>query len=143
MSWSSSSVTYGYTVTLSMEDIVNAIISKLVGDNDEWEFDGDNLIIYQKDRTCCRVWHCNATLEDPEEYEVELGKSIDDVDVTGEILDALHRLKREDINVWTEIDEEEKWEFPEYDPYDDNDAYDRWRDAYYDREYAERGSEEE
>ena len=40
------------------------------------------------------------------------------------------------INGWSDRD------FPEpYDPYDDNDAYDRWRDAYYDREYAERGEE--
>ena len=69
MSWSNSSVTYGYTVTLNMESIVNAIIEKLVGDNDEWELDGDNLIIYQKDKTCCRVWYCKATREDPEEYD--------------------------------------------------------------------------
>ena len=136
MSWSSSNVTYGYTVTLSMENIVNAIIEKLVGDNDEWEIDGDNLVIYQKDKTCCRVWYCKATREDPEEYEVELGKSIDDVDVEGVILEALHGLKREDISVCTEIDEEDEWEYPDYDPYDDNDAYDKARDAYYDEMYA-------
>ena len=129
MAWSNSSVKYGYTVTLNMESIVNAIIEKLVGDNDEWEFDGDYLNIYQKDRTCCRVWYSKATREEPEEYEVELGKSIDDVDVEGAILDALHELKRENISVWTEIDEEEKWKYPDYDPYDDNDAYDRWRDT--------------
>ena len=133
MSWSNSSVTYGYTVTLNMENIVNAIIEKLAGGNDEWELDGDNLIIYQKDKTCCRVWYCKATREDPEEYEVELGKSIDDVDVAGEILNALHGLKREDISVWTEIDEQDEWEFPDDDYYDNyaDYAYDRWKDARY------------
>ena len=143
MAWTSGTLTYGYTAKIDLTDIVEQIIAELPGENNEWYLDGEDIVIRQDVNTGYKAWNCRATLECPEEHEVELDTMVFDNDVYDAAFTAFKKVKKIFTRLY--IDDECDWDFPEpYDPYyDDNDAYDRWRDAYYDREYAERGSEEE
>ena len=135
---SSGKLRYGYKVKVDLESIVNAIASKLYGDLYDWELDGSELIMEMSHETHYSAWYCRATLESPEENEVECDEMIDESDVAYAVEEALHSMKREEIKTDLDVDDESDWDFGEpYDPrYDDNDAYDRWRDAKYDEDYA-------
>ena len=136
---SSGTLRYGYKAKVDLETVVDAIASKLYGDLYDWELDGNELIMEMSHETHYSAWYCRATLESPEENEVECDEMIDESDVAYAVKEALHAI--EDIKTDLEVDDMSDWDFPEpYDPrYDDNDAYDRWRDAKMDEDYARYG----
>ena len=144
MAWSEGTLTYGYEARIDLTEIIEKVVENLTGENIDWCLEDTEIVIRQSVKTGYKAWYCRATMESPEEHEVELDKNVEEDDIDSIVYDALKQVVPEMIHTSLEIDDESDWDFPEpYDPYyDDNDAYDRWRDAYYDREYAERGSEE-
>jgi hypothetical protein len=119
------SCAYDYKVTINMTNIVDEIIRRLPGtETSDWELCGEELIIYMNDDAIADCWYCPATLESPEENEVDLINSVDEVDVDGSILEALHGIEKVDCDC--EIDYE-SIEIEEYEP-DPDRAYDEWRD---------------
>ncbi len=106
-------VTYGYEVAIDMTGLVEEVIDKLPGENKDWEFDGERLIIRQKHDTCAEVWSQEATLEDPAEYDCELKDSIEDFNVEKAVLEGIHAVTVKVISVDTEVDDQSDWEFEE------------------------------
>ena len=119
-----SSCTYDYTVKIKLTDIVDEIISRLPGEENVWEVADETLVIYMSDTSRAEEWHCNATLESPEEYELELQDSVEDVNVEKVIIEALHSI--ETVENDCEIDYD-SIEIEETEP-DPDRAYDEWKD---------------
>ena len=115
-------VTYGYEVAVDMSGLVDEIISRLPGENQDWEFDGERLIIRQKHDTYAEVWSEPATLEEPEEYDCELKDSIEDFNVEKAVLEGIHAVTG--IGVDTETDDQGDWEFEKIGPDPDRDYED-------------------
>lgn len=137
-------VTLHYRIKVDLLNLARIIAREFSGEliDNDIEADDFELIIPMSHETKYEAWHCDATLESPEENEVELDEPIFVDDANFDVVNALHKITNDDVIAKIDLDDESDWDFPEpYDPYDDNDAYDRWRDAYYDREYAERGEE--
>lgn len=119
------SCTYDYKVTINMTNIVDEIIRRLPGtETSDWELCGEELIIYMNDDAIADCWHCRATLESPEENEVELINSVDEVDVDGSILEAFHSIEKVDCDCEIDYD---SIEIEETEP-DPDRAYDEWKD---------------
>lgn len=127
MAWNrNNGCSYKYKVKIDLCGILDAIIDNLPGDLDDWDFDGENVVIYMSDRALADIWHCRQTLYEPEEYEIDLKSYIeDDVDVNKEVLDALHGIKQ--IATETDVDYESIEVDENYGP-DPDRAYDEWRD---------------
>ena len=127
MGWSRNNrCSYNYTLSLDMTSIVDAIIGNLPGDEyDDWEFDGEYLKIYMSDRALADIWYCRQTLESPEEYEVELKSSVDDVDIDQEIVKALRKIEKVDVECEADY---ESIEIDEDYGSDPDRAYDEWKD---------------
>lgn len=125
-SYSSVTAKYDYKVTIDLENLIDNIVSKFPGDFD-WELDGTEIVITGSAECRAKTWYCRATLESPEEYEIDLVNSIAELDI-GKIVDeAMHNTDK--MRVDCEIPDE-SIEVEEDEP-DENDAYDRWRDSYY------------
>ena len=119
------SCTYDYKVTINMTNIVDEIIRRLPGsEGQDWELCGEKLIIYMNDDAIADCWHCRATLESPEENEVELINGVDVVDIDGSILEALHGIEKVDCDCEIDYD---SIEIEETEP-DPDRAYDEWKD---------------
>ena len=121
--------TYDYTVKIDLTPIVDEIIRRLPGDEgNDWEVEGDELIIYMSDTGMAEEWYCRETRESPAEYDLELQNSVDEVDIDKAIIEALHSVKNSDGLINCEIDYDSiEVDYP--DPYDDGDrAYDAWKD---------------
>lgn len=140
MAWSKTAVTYGYKVEISFESIIDKICENIIDQPDDWEFDGEKLVIRGSIHTGANIWSCRATMESPAEWDAELNTNIEDEDIQGIVVDMLNNIKRNEIAVDVEMDDSSDWDYDDESD-DDNDAYDRWRDAYYDREYTERNEE--
>lgn len=130
MSWSEGTLTYGYEARIDLTEIIEKIAENLLGDNIDWCLEDTEIVIRQSVKTGYKAWYCRATMESPEEHEVELDKNVEEEDIDAVVYDTLKQVVPEMIHTNVEIDDEGDWDFPEpYDPrYDDNDAYDRWRD---------------
>ena len=127
MAWSKNNrCSYKYEVRIDLYEIVDEIINSLPGNLDDWDFDGDNIVIQMSDRALADIWHCRQTLYEPEEYEIELKSYVDDdVDVNKEVLEALHGISKIETSV--EVDYESIEIDEDYGP-DPDRAYDEWRD---------------
>ncbi len=121
-------VSYKYTASINLTSIVESIIDKMLGENDDWELDGDTLYLYQRCTTNAECWHCNATLESPAEDEVELADDIEEYPLDKKIFEALQSIKKENISFSVEKDDESSWDWhdEEPDPWDDG-RYSRCR----------------
>lgn len=124
---------YPYTVSVDMTKIAEQIIRRLPGDEDEWWVEDDKLIIKMSDRATAEIWYCRATLESPEENDLELINSVDYVDVYSVIVEGIRSVLdaaevKDRLDYKCEIDYDSiEVDYP--DPYDDGDrAYDEWRD---------------
>lgn len=138
-------VTLHYRIKVDLLELARIIAREFSGElvDNDIEVEDFELIIPMSHETKYEAWYCRATMESPEENEVDLEEPIFVDDANFDVVNALHKITNDDVIAKIDLDDESDWDFPEpYDPrYDDNDAYDRWRDAYYDREYAERGEE--
>lgn len=136
-------VTLHYRIKVDLLELARIIAREFSGElvDNDIEVEDFELIIPMSHKTKYEAWYCRATLESPEENEVDLEEPIFVDDANFDVVNALHKITNDDVIAKIDLDDESDWDFPEpYDPYwDDNDAYDRYRDAYYDREYAERG----
>lgn len=145
MGTSKGTVTLHYRIKVDLLNLARIIAREFSGEliDNDIEVEDFELIIPMSHETKYEAWHCNATLESPEENEVELDEPIYVDDANNDLIHALNNISKDEVIGKIDLDDESDWDFPEpYDPrYDDNDAYDRWRDAWYDREYAERGEE--
>ena len=139
---SKGTVRISYRIKIDLNNLSEAIAKYFYGEIDgDIEVEDDELIIPMSHETKYEAWHCKATLESPEENEVEFDEPIDVDGANADIIYALNKLTSDYPIGEIDLDEDD-YHFPEpYDPYDDNDAYDRWRDAQYDRDYAERNEE--
>ena len=124
--------TYPYTLSLDMTKIADAIIERLPGDEYEWWVEDDKLIIKMSDRATADIWYSPQTYYEPEEYDIELINSVDDVDVYTKIVDGIRSvLDAEEVKdkldyvCEIDIDNIEVDEPPEPDP---DRAYDEWKD---------------
>lgn len=126
MGWSRGTARYSYKVKIDLEDIVDKIIKQLPGDGD-WELDGTEIVLDCEAECNDKTWYCRATLESPEEYEIELLDSVDDVDVDQIVLDVFRNIEK--IPIECEIDQESIEDVtPEYEP-DPDLEYEKWRDG--------------
>lgn len=125
-------VNYKYNIKIDLENLIDAVIGKLKPhmDDCEWEFDGDQVIIYASDTARFKHWHCNATLESPAESEFNLIDSIEDVDVEQAVLDALH----ETTAIKTEVEIDDDYDFSPNEP-DEDAIYDAWKDRQLEGDY--------
>ena len=123
----------GFKVRLDIEKIIDYIVDGIAKeissdlddvDIDEWDVDGFDLEIFGTYKTDFKSWWCSATLESPEEHDIDR-KYIGVVSLC-----CLPEELRKLITVNELKEDEEDVDYGEpYDPrYDDNDAYDRWRD---------------
>ena len=122
--------TYNYEVKIDISDLIDRITDNLPGDMDEYDFDGDVLTIGMSDSALADVWYCRQTLYDPEEYEVELKKSVEDVNVEKEIIKAMQSIDNMDVELEIDYDSIDI-EPSEPDP---DRAYDEWRDRQFEEE---------
>ena len=129
MGWSRGTARYSYRVKIDLMDIVDKIIKQLPGDGD-WELDGTEIVIDCEAECNDKTWYCKATLEEPEEYEIELLDSVNDVNVDQIVLDVFRNIEK--IPIDCEIDQESIEDVtPDYEP-DPDLEYERRRDGYYD-----------
>lgn len=121
MSWTRGCGSYSYYLRINMESIAKAIIAELV-DNKlateaDWELEGEDLIISGEGRCVYREWYCRATLEDPEEYELEMSDTIDEEDVSGIIKKAMDKVTSQEIDKALDITiDEESFAHDDYEP---------------------------
>ena len=125
--WSKGRVKYSYEVKIDIMDLVNAIADKLPGDND-WELEDTEIVITGTANCMASSWYCRATLESPEEYDIELLDSINDLDINKIVTETLKG--ENDIKINCEIDED-SIEGDDYEP-DPDEAYEKWRDSQWD-----------
>ena len=91
---------YKYTIKIDIEDLADRIIKELGGYVDEYEVETDDtaIILNCTDTAYYRHYHSPATILDPPEDDLCLD-SIEDVDVTAAVLDALHETQKIKVDV--------------------------------------------
>lgn len=127
MSWSSGTLTYGYTAKINIIDCVEKIIANLPGENNEWYLDGEDIVIRQNVHTGYKAWNCKATMEEPAEHEVELETDIYEDDINYAVSEAFASAKCFPIKL--NVDNECDWDFAEDDGPDPDMRYELRRDS--------------
>jgi len=122
-------VTYGYEVAIDMTGIVEMIIDQLPGENEDWEFDGERLIITQKNEGDAEVYSQEATYMEPADYGCTLIDNLDDFNVEKAVLDGIKAVNEKCIRAEIEIDDQSEWDTEDIGPdpdqdYDDSAAWD-------------------
>lgn len=122
-------VTYGYKVAIDMTGIVEMIIDQLPGENKDWEFDGERLIITQENEGGAEVYSQEATYMEPADYECTLIDNLDDFDAEKAVLDGIKSVNDKCISAEIDIDDQSDWDIEDIGPdsdqdYDDSAAWD-------------------
>lgn len=91
---------YKYDIKIDLFELIDRIMGELNGyvDDYKFEFDGDMIVIHVKDSASYTRYRAAATLEEPAEDNIEFD-SIESVDVTAAVLDALHDTDKIDVAV--------------------------------------------
>lgn len=98
-------------------------------DIDDVDIDGNEIELSGTYSTEFKSWWCSATLESPEEYDIDR-KYIGDISLC-----YLPEEMRKLITVYEIKEDEDGVRYPE-DDYEDNDrAYDEWRDRQFEGDY--------
>ena len=106
-------LTYGYKVNIDMARLVEKMISALPGENIEWYFDDESLVIYQNVETKYSGYYYPASKYEPACEDIDLDIDMDFVDVAGDIKDELKNIKTDDIPYTVSKDEQSEWRFDE------------------------------
>ena len=106
-------VSYNYKVNIDMARLVERMIGALPGENIEWYFDDESLVIYQNIKTKYSGYSYPATQYEPSCEDIELDIDIDYVDVAGDIKQELKDIKTDNIPYTVTKDDVTEWEFEE------------------------------
>lgn len=128
-------------IALSDKNISNVFL-------EDWELDGEYVEFKGSYRTGAETWYYRQTLEEPEDSGFEPDTSLSKRDIEMEFNDQISKfidvetVNNTSFNIKNPmadllkvaiVDDDFEPEFDSEEEFDDNDAYDRWRDAYYDR----------
>ena len=112
MGWTNGGATYGYTVTLNLQSIVDAIAKNMLGEVVECDVNDDCLEVDFSHHAYFNEWNCPQTLESPAEHEIEFRCEVaEDIDPKNAIYKALQSIKLDDIDARIYMDDEEFWDF--------------------------------
>lgn len=135
MSYAYGDVSYSYKVRINLSSFLEAILSQIDG-SDDYELDGDTLIITGTSNNRAKSDYTPATLYDPPEYECDfIEDTIESLNFEQIVVDACNTFKESLMNDDKSISDceldAESFDFEADEDYgpDPDEAYDKWRDS--------------